>query len=75
MQRRDLSTEVVIDVINSAEHISSDEVKAGVLKKVTDSYSADPAVRARLKAALESLQSNDEYRELMSALVKQESAH
>jgi arginine deiminase len=75
LKRRDLPTETVIAVIQSAERISSDEVKASILKQVIDSYSRDPAVRSHLRGALESLQSNDQYRELMSALSKQEAAH
>jgi len=75
LKRRDLTTETVIDVIQSAAHISSDDVKASVLKQVIDSYSGDPVVRSHLRGALESLQSNDEYRALMSALSKQETAH
>jgi hypothetical protein len=72
LKRRGLPTEAVIDVIESAERISSDEVKASILKQVIESYCGDPAVRSRLRGALESLQSNDQYRELMSALSKQE---
>jgi hypothetical protein len=75
LKRRDLSSATVIDVVQSNGHLSSDEVKGAILKQVLDSYGGDPAVRAQMMTALEGLQSNDQYRELMSALVKRGVAH
>jgi hypothetical protein len=60
--------------IESATHISSDDVKAQVLTQVVDAYCGDTLVRAHLRSAVESLESNAQYRKLMSELAKQEAS-
>ena len=74
LKRHDLSAKVVIAAIESATHISSDDVKAELLRQVVDAYSGDALVCAHLRLALESLQSNDQYRNLMSELAKQQAS-
>jgi hypothetical protein len=72
MLRTRVGKETVIRVIESAEHISSDEIKANILTKVVESPAGDdPQVRAALQKALRSIQSDGEYRRIMSAYTKQ----
>ena len=74
LKRHDLSAKVVNAAIESATHISSDDVKAQVLTQVVDAYCGDTLVRAHLRSAVESLESNAQYRKLMSELAKQEAS-
>jgi len=72
LQRRGIGTETVIRIIESAARISSDETKADILTKVVESSAGnDPQVRAALQKALNSIQSDGEYRRIMSAYTKQ----
>ena len=72
LRKDGLAKESVIRVIESAAQISSDEIKAGILTKVVESAASDDAqVRAALQKAVKSIQSDGEYRRIMSAYTKQ----
>jgi len=72
LRTHNVGKETVIRVIESAGRISSDEIKADVLTKAVESPAAeDPQVRAALQKALTSIQSDSEYRRIMSAYTKQ----
>jgi hypothetical protein len=70
LAKRGVSKEVVIRVIESAIKISSDEIKARVLGQAIGASLVDPQVRTAFQKALESIQSDGEYRRLMTALSK-----
>jgi hypothetical protein len=66
--RSAISREAVLAIIQSATHISSDGDKAEVLKQVIERYPDDPLLHTALRRALESIQSDSEYRHAMSGL-------
>jgi hypothetical protein len=68
--RRGVSKDVVIRVIGSAAKIPSDEIKTRVLAQAIGASLVDPQVRTAFQKALESIQSDGEYRRLMSAMSK-----
>ncbi len=70
LTRRGVSKEVVIRAIESAAKVGSDEVKARVLGQAISASLVDPQVRTAFQKALESIQSDGEYRRLMSAMSK-----
>lgn len=70
LKKPGLGKGAAIRAVESAGQISSDEVKAGVFCQAAGTYAGDPAVRAALQKALDSLQSDGEYRRLASALAK-----
>jgi hypothetical protein len=71
LKRPGLTKEMVIRVVEAASQINSDDVKAEILTQVLDSPAGDdPQVRAALKKALNSIQSDGEYRRIMSAYTK-----
>jgi len=71
LARRGLPKEAVIRVIESSGKISSDEVKAHILTQAVETgYAADPLIRAAIGKVLDSMQSDNEYRRLTSALLK-----
>ena len=65
-----VSKEVVIRVIESAARVPSDEIKTRVLAQAIGASLVDPQVRTAFQKALESIQSDGEYRRLMSAMSK-----
>jgi hypothetical protein len=68
LKQRGLASTGVLRTIESAGKISSDELKAKVLSEAAATYAGDPQVRAALAKALDSIQSDSEYRRLSSAL-------
>ena len=68
LKQRGLANAAVLRAIESAGKVSSDELKAKVLSEAAASYSGDPQVRAALAKALDTIQSDSEYRRLASAL-------
>jgi len=68
IKQRGLATAAVLRAIESAAKISSDEMKGKVLSEAAAAYSGDPQVRAALAKALDSIQSDSEYRRLASAM-------
>jgi hypothetical protein len=70
VKQRGLANTVVLRAIESAGKISSDELKAKVLSETATTYAGDPQVRAALAKALDSIQSDSEYRRLASALAQ-----
>ena len=70
LKQRGLANAAVLRAIESAGKISSDELKAKVLTEAAGVYAADPQVRAALAKALDSIQSDSEYRRLASALAQ-----
>ena len=70
LKQRGLANASVLRAIESAGKISSDELKAKVLTEAAGAYAGDPQVRAALAKALDSIQSDSEYRRLASALAQ-----
>jgi hypothetical protein len=70
LKQRGLANTVVLRAIESAGKISSDESKAKILSEAATTYAGDPQVRAALAKALDSIQSDSEYRRLASALAQ-----
>jgi hypothetical protein len=70
LKQRGLTNAAVLRAIVSAGKISSDELKAKVLSEAAGTYAGDPQVRAALAKALDSIQSDSEYRRLASALAQ-----
>jgi hypothetical protein len=70
LTRRGVSKEVIIRAIESAAKVGSDEVKARVLGQAIGASLVDPQVRTAFQRALESIQSDGEYRRLVSAMSK-----
>jgi hypothetical protein len=70
VKQRGLASAVVLRAIESAGKISSDELKAKVLSEAAATYAGDLQVRAALAKALDSIQSDSEYRRLASALAQ-----
>jgi len=70
LKQRGLANAAVLRAIVSAGKISSDELKAKVLSEAAGTYAGDPQVRAALAKALDSIQSDSEYRRLASALAQ-----
>lgn len=70
LKQRNLATAAVLRAIESAGKIFSDELKAKVLSEAASAYAGDPQVRAALSKALDSIQSDSEYRRLASALAQ-----
>jgi hypothetical protein len=70
LKQRGLASTVVLRAIESAGKISSDESKAKILSEAATTYAGDPQVRAALAKALDSIQSDSEYRRLASALAQ-----
>jgi len=70
LNRRGVSKEAVIRVIESAARVPSDEIKTRVLAQAIGASLVDPQVRTAFQKALESIQSDGEYRRLMSAMSK-----
>jgi len=58
----------VVLIIHSAEKISSDGEKARVLARAAQRYSSDTQVLVALRGAAKTIQSDGEYRRVMSAL-------
>jgi hypothetical protein len=61
--------ETVVAAIESATSIGSDGDKAQLLVLAADTHAGDPAVRAALQKALESIHSDSDYRRVSSALM------
>jgi hypothetical protein len=70
LKQRSLANAAVLRAIESAGKISSDELKAKVLSEAAGTFAGDPQVRAALAKALDSIQSDSEYRRLASALAQ-----
>jgi len=70
LKPHNLTSATVLHAIESAGKLSSDELKAKVLSEAAATYPGDPQVRAALAKALDSIQSDSEYRRLASALAQ-----
>ena len=68
LDKRGISSSLVVLAIESATGISSDGDKTRVLLDAAERYSSDPAVNAALRKAAESLHSDGDYRTVMSRI-------
>jgi len=73
LDKRGISSSLVVLAIESATGISSDGDKTRVLLDAAERYSSDPAVNAALRKAAESLHSDGDYRTVMSRISHHES--
>jgi|SRR5579871_1364625 len=69
---RRIVPDAVVHIIDSTARMGSDNLKADILTKIVQSPAGDnPQVRAAIRQALRSIQSDGEYRRIMSAYTKQ----